>query len=301
MYGLIGFPGKVQACCFPFLVASTDRGTLRKLPRLDTSTRHSSPFAGSQTSSSIATITFNMTNSNDDIRPMMRVSQRGIELVKSVEGLRLEAYQCSAGVWTIGYGSTNGVKEGMKITEKQAEARIARDLQRFESAVNSLVDVPLSQEQFDALVSFAYNVGENALAKSTLLKKLNAGDYRGAAVEFERWNKVGKKPNKGLTRRRAAEKALFLEGTASEPVKPLAKSRTMAGATATAAAGGSAVALGVVQQIGDAAPAVSVVSQVAQTAQEHPSGLLIVFGVVVILAAAFIAYARWDDRRKGLR
>jgi lysozyme len=233
----------------------------------------------------------------------MKTSERGIQLIKQFEGFSPAMYVCPAGKRTVGYGHVvlPGDILSLPMTEEAAHKLLLKDLERFEFAVNTVVKVPLSQEQFDALVSLVYNIGENALSGSTLLKKLNAGKYREAAAQFDRWVHSNKKKLPGLVKRRAAEKALFLEGTAPEPVKPLTKSRTMAGATATAAAGGSAVALGVVQQIGDAAPAVSVVSQVAQTAQEHPSGLLIVFGLAVIVAAAFIAYARWDDRRKGYR
>lgn len=142
----------------------------------------------------------------------MKTSDKGIALIKEFEGCKLAAYKCPAGVWTIGIGTTKGVKSGMVITEGQAVDFLKRDLAIFEAAVNKLVKVEISQAQFDALIAFAYNVGEGALSKSTLLKKLNAGDAKGAAAEFSKWNKAGGKALAGLTRRRAAESALFLSG-----------------------------------------------------------------------------------------
>lgn len=139
-----------------------------------------------------------------------RINAKGLRLLKAFEGLRLRAYQDSVGVWTIGYGTTSGVRPGMVITEAQAEDLMKRDLQRFEQAVDDLVRVPLTSDQFSALVSFAYNVGEGALASSTLLRLLNQKDYQGAADQLLRWDKAGGETLAGLTRRRRAERALFL-------------------------------------------------------------------------------------------
>ncbi|WP_442786292.1 lysozyme [Leptothoe sp. PORK10 BA2] len=134
----------------------------------------------------------------------------GIGLIKSFEGLRLKAYQDAVGVWTIGYGTTRGVKPGQEITEAQAEALIKNDLARFEQDVNQAVRVPINDNQFAALVSFTYNVGSGAMRSSTLLRKLNNRDITGAADEFPRWNRAGGRVLAGLTRRRNAERALFL-------------------------------------------------------------------------------------------
>lgn len=139
-----------------------------------------------------------------------QINADGLRLLKSFEGLRLRAYQDSVGVWTIGYGTTSGVRPGQVITEAQAEALLKRDLDRFEAAVEDLVTVPLNDDQFSALVSFTYNVGEGALASSTLLRLLNRRDYQGAADQFLRWNRAGGAELAGLTRRRRAERALFL-------------------------------------------------------------------------------------------
>ncbi|HBO7470569.1 TPA: lysozyme [Pseudomonas aeruginosa] len=141
----------------------------------------------------------------------MRTSQRGIDLIKSFEGLRLSAYQDSVGVWTIGYGTTRGVTSYMTITVEQAERMLANDIQRFEPELDKLVKVPLNQNQWDALMSFVYNLGSANLASSTLLKLLNKGDYRGAADQFPRWVNAGGKRLEGLVKRRTAERALFLE------------------------------------------------------------------------------------------
>jgi len=141
----------------------------------------------------------------------MKTSDAGTTLVKSSEGLKLIAYKCPAGIWTNGYGHTGpDVTPGQVITQVQADALLARDLERFEAGVARLVQVHLSQNQFDALVSFSFNLGLGALQGSTLLRLLNAGDYAGAAAQFPRWNKAGGKELPGLTRRRAAEQALFL-------------------------------------------------------------------------------------------
>jgi GH24 family phage-related lysozyme (muramidase) len=139
-----------------------------------------------------------------------QINADGLRLLKSFEGLRLEAYQDPVGVWTIGYGTTSGVRPGMVITEAEAEALLRRDLARFENAVADLVNVPVNDDQFSALVSFTYNVGEGALASSTLLRLLNQRDYSGAADQLLRWNRAGGAELPGLTRRRRAERALFL-------------------------------------------------------------------------------------------
>ena len=144
----------------------------------------------------------------------MKISNNGLNLIKQFEGLKLNAYDDGVGVWTIGYGTIkypNGVRvnHGDKITQAQADQYIANDVATFERAVNMLVNVPLNQNQFDALVSFTYNLGATNLSASTLLKKLNSKDYNGAAGEFQKWNKAGGKVMTGLVRRRKAEMELF--------------------------------------------------------------------------------------------
>lgn len=142
----------------------------------------------------------------------MKISQRGIDLIKQFEGLSLTAYPdpgTGGEPWTIGYGHTGGVKKGQTITESRAEELLREDVRRFEVAVDRLVKVPLTQAQFDALLSFAFNLGAGNLGSSTLLRLLNAGDYAGAAAQFERWVNAAGKIMPGLVRRRAAERALF--------------------------------------------------------------------------------------------
>ena len=132
------------------------------------------------------------------------------ELIKSFEGLELESYLCPAGIWTIGYGHTGNVRKGQKITKKEADELLDVDLSVFRKGVRNLVKVPLNQNQFGALVSFAYNVGLGNLKTSTLLRLLNEGNYTGAADQLLRWNKSKGKVLTGLVRRREAERAVFL-------------------------------------------------------------------------------------------
>lgn len=140
----------------------------------------------------------------------MRINKKGLEIIKKYEGCRLTSYRCPAGVWTIGYGHTQDVKSAMAITRQDAERFLLQDIRRFEEGVEALVKVPLTSNQFSALVSFAFNCGLSALRSSTLLKKLNRGDLNGAANELLRWNKVNKQVVEGLTRRRKEEQELFL-------------------------------------------------------------------------------------------
>ena len=139
-----------------------------------------------------------------------RTNVNGLLLIKSFEGLRLQAYRDPVGIWTIGYGTTRGVQPSMSISEAEAEKFLQQDLARFEQAINDAVEVPINDNQFSALASFTYNVGPGAFRSSTLLKLLNQGDIQGAADQFPRWNRAGGKVLAGLTRRRSAERSLFL-------------------------------------------------------------------------------------------
>lgn len=145
----------------------------------------------------------------------MQISNAGISLIKEFEGCKLKAYQDSVGVWTIGYGWTQPVDgrkigPGMVIDQPTAERLLKCGLVQYEQGVNQLVKVIITQGQFDALVSFAYNLGLRALSTSTLLRKLNAGDKQGAAVEFGKWVNAGGVRLNGLVKRREAERKLFL-------------------------------------------------------------------------------------------
>lgn len=142
----------------------------------------------------------------------MKTSAKGIELIKAFEGFESQAYLCPANVWTIGYGTTSNVKKGQVITESQAVTFLEDDLEKFEKAVNSLVKVKLTQDQFDALVSWVYNLGQGNFASSTMLRLLNQGKYDTVPDQMLRWNKAGGKALAGLTRRRKAEGDLFSTG-----------------------------------------------------------------------------------------
>ena len=149
---------------------------------------------------------------NNCIRKLMHTSDQGFELIKKFEGCELEAYKCAAGVWTIGYGHTKDVQEGDKWTEEKADFMLWRELDdEYEHYVNSLVTVPINQCQFDALVSWTYNLGPNNLKKSSMLRVLNEGKYDEVPAQMKRWNKAKGKVLAGLTRRREAE-ALMFEG-----------------------------------------------------------------------------------------
>ncbi len=142
-------------------------------------------------------------------RTNMNIGTKGLDLIRFFEGLELNAYQCAAGVWTIGYGHTKDVQQGMTISEARANEMLAEELNEYESYINGLVTVELNQDQFDAMVSWVYNLGVGNLKASTLLKVLNAGDYDGVPAQMMRWNKAGGKVLEGLTKRRQAEADLF--------------------------------------------------------------------------------------------
>lgn len=145
----------------------------------------------------------------------MQISKTGIELIKRFEGLELKAYQDSVGVWTIGYGWTQPVDgkkvgPGMVIDQVTADRLLKCGVVQYELGINQLVKMKITQGQFDALVSFAYNLGLRSLSTSTLLQKLNTGDIQGAADQFSRWVNAGGVKLNGLVKRRAAEREMFL-------------------------------------------------------------------------------------------
>lgn len=237
------------------------------------------------------------------------ISDQGINLVKKFEGLAkvdtdgmIIPYKCPANVMTIGYGHTKGVKKNMRITKEEAENLLRDDLRTFEAEVKNMVDVPLSQYQFDTLVSFVYNLGAANFKSSTLLKKLNAGDYAAVPAQLMRWNKarVGGKlqPLTGLTRRRTAEAALFTmdaqlpSDDADVPMpqkvtvqdkKPLTKSKTMAGVGIAGAATGLNEMAGQLQGL-----------------VSYADSLKTIFLIVAIGGIALAAYARFKDQKDGV-
>lgn len=145
----------------------------------------------------------------------MKVSPDGLALIKRWEGCRLKAYQDSVGFWTIGYGHTSAagkptVTSGLKITQKEAEDILANDLGKYEDAVQRAITKRPTQHQLDAMTSLCYNIGPGSFAKSSVVRKFNAGDIAGAANAFLLFNKAGGKVLTGLARRREDEKKLFL-------------------------------------------------------------------------------------------
>ena len=146
----------------------------------------------------------------------MSVNQATIDLIKRWEGCKLQAYQCSAGVWTIGFGTTAGADvgikpaQGMTITLDRAEDLLRLAVDKFAATVDALITAKVNDNQFGACVSLAYNIGPTAFAKSTVLRELNAGNYDKAAIAFQMWNKAGGKVVQGLINRRNDEVTLFL-------------------------------------------------------------------------------------------
>ena len=159
----------------------------------------------------------------------MRTSESGKEFIKHFEGCKLEAYQCSGGVWTIGYGNTRNVQEGDKITNKEADALLITDIEMVEHHVDRLVNVHLLRNQWDAIVSWCFNLGCGNLRASTMLRVINAGDIDEVSEQIVRWDKAGGKVVAGLTRRRKAEAQLFDDAVydhkPKEP-KPKAKAKS---------------------------------------------------------------------------
>ena len=139
----------------------------------------------------------------------MKISDNGLSLIKKFEGLELKAYKCPADVWTIGYGHTKGVQEGDEWSESHANHMLEVELEEYSEYVNKYVEVELNENQFDALVSWVYNLGPANLKASTMLKVLNAGEYENVPAQIKRWNKAGGKVLEGLVRRREAEALLF--------------------------------------------------------------------------------------------
>lgn len=144
----------------------------------------------------------------------MKTSEKGLQFIRREEGERLTAYADIIGVWTIGVGHTGTVDgkpvaKGMVISADKSRELLSADLSKFELAITRLVKVPLKQYEFDALVSLVFNIGETNFARSTLLKKLNANDFKGAAEQFLVWKNAGGRPVQGLLNRRKREKDMF--------------------------------------------------------------------------------------------
>ena len=218
----------------------------------------------------------------------MNISDKALNLIKRFEGFRAKPYLCPGDVWTIGYGTTKGVTPSSPpVTKAQAEIMLRDDVKRFEEAVRNAVNVPLNQHQFDALVSFTYNLGESALRRSTLLKVLNQGDYEEAANQFKRWNKADGKVLKGLVRRRKAESEMFL--------KPLTQSRTLAASTAGTGFTVGTAGIDMLQQ------SVDELSGQIEGFVEFSEYVKWAFLACTLISFGIVAYARIDDYRKQVR
>jgi lysozyme len=218
----------------------------------------------------------------------MKTGSRGLALIKQFEGLRLDAYQDSVGVWTIGYGHTAAAgppkpRRGMRISRAEADAILARDLGKYETAVENCIHRPMEPNQFDAMVSLCFNIGLGAFAKSRLVRLFNAGDEDGAARAFLSWTRAGTQRLSGLRRRREAEKRLFESKTA--PAK-----WAVAGAGGAAAGGGLAATFGqaAVESLGYSVGNLMTIEALAVIA--------VVAGAVAVAALAFMGH----DRRERL-
>lgn len=204
---------------------------------------------------------------------MRTVTAAGLDLIRQFESLKLESYRCPAGIWTIGYGHTGpDVKPGQRVSAAQAEALLARDVARFAADVERLLTAPACDNQFGAMVSLAFNIGSGNFARSSVLRLHNAGNEAGAAAAFALWNKATgsdgvKRELKGLTRRRAAEAALYLtpteEAEAADPQRtragdvapaeaPAARSPAAIAATIASAAAGVQASVGAISPVWDA-------------------------------------------------
>jgi lysozyme len=205
---------------------------------------------------------------------MRRINAEGEAFIKQWEGLRLEAYRCSAGVWTIGYGHTTQAYEGMRISKAEAERLLRLDLALFEAEVSRAVDVKLTDNQFSALVSWTYNIGVKAMRTSTLIRKLNAGDFGAVPGELARWNKIKGNVSQGLSNRRAAEAGLWARGSfvASRDVEPTEP-------VSTSAAGEVSKLGGVAAAAAAAAPAITSLGGV-----HWAVGVALVAGAVALTA-----------------
>lgn len=241
----------------------------------------------------------------------MKTSRRGVSLIKEFEGFYPNAYRDPVGIWTIGYGFIEGVQEGDTISRAQAEARLKRELKKYEMGVLAACKVPPNQHEFDALVSFAFNVGVAGMGKSSVVKAHNRGDKLAAARAFALWNKAGGKVWAGLTRRRAAEAALYLEPVAEvapaasapasapmpQPLMPQAvePETGMAGSTinrASAIAGGAASVAAVSEVL-------TAVNQVKSGVEALEAWLVPVLLVAVVGLCAYIVWQRLKQREGG--
>lgn len=236
----------------------------------------------------------------------MRTSPKGIRLIQQFEGFRSKAYRDPVGIWTIGYGFTKGVKEGDTITQTQASARLKSELAEYEAGVKQACTVPPNQNQFDALVCFAFNVGVAGMKRSSVIKAHNREDHPAAARAFGLWVKAGGKTWPGLVRRRSAEAALYLEpmpddvsdpleGPVDEMPQAVEPERGMMRSEINRAsiAAGGATALAAI------AETVNTIKSVKDGIEGLGAWLVPLLLVFVVLLIGYIVYLRFAQRSGG--
>jgi len=223
----------------------------------------------------------------------MKTSVNALQKLRRLEGFRGTAYLCPAGVWTLGYGFTEGVHEGDTITQTEAGARLAHELAKYEQAVYEVTGGNVNQNQFDALVLFAFNVGISGMRGSSVIKAHNRGDFTAAARAFGLWNKGGGKVLPGLVQRRAEEAALYLTPVGDFHDTPQAVDAPKPMASSTTVIAGGTAAIATVTQV---------IDQVA-TIKSSVSGLgnwfVPALAVVALLAVGYIIYERFMQRERG--
>lgn len=236
----------------------------------------------------------------------MKTSARGIKLITDFEGFRATAYQDVVGVWTVGYGFTKGVKKGDRITRAEADARLRKEIVGYEMGVEAACRVPPNQNQFDALVCFAFNVGVAGMTKSSVIKAHNREDYQAAARAFGLWNKAGGKVWPGLTRRRAAEAALYLEPVPDEVSDPVEgpvedmpqrvdEERPMTASTINR----SAVVAGGTAAVATVAETARTVADVKYSVASLGDWLVPILLLLVVALCGYIVWERFRQRKGG--
>ena len=233
----------------------------------------------------------------------MKTNQKGVATLIEFEGFRSSAYLCPAGVWTIGFGFTKGVKPGDKMTRSEAAERLKQELAEYEHAVDEACLITPNENEFSTMVCMAFNIGLAGFRKSSVLKAHNKGDKEAAARAFQLWDKatVGgvKKTLPGLTRRRMAEAALYLEPVAIDEVEMpqrIEPERTMADSSinrASVVAGGTATFAAVTQTL-------QAVNQVKAEVDTMGNWLVPALLVAVVGLCAFVIWQRFDMRKRGL-
>lgn len=225
----------------------------------------------------------------------MKTSARGRKLIKDFEVFRSKAYRDPVGIWTIGYGFIDGVQEGDTITKEDAERRLIDELEKYERGVMEATGGNVTQSQFDALVSFAFNVGVKGMQGSSVIKAHNRGDYEAAARAFGLWNKAGGKVFPGLVRRRAAEAAMYLEDQPQEMPQAVEPERRMSESTinrGAAAAGATATVAAVTE-------GARAVADVKHASEDLGAWLVPVLMLAVVALCGYIVWERVKQRKGG--